>query len=194
MAAIGAVALSACGPSETHDDIDRLMKQARTATEQGDYATALSLWRPLATQGNAEAQVLVGDSYWGREGVAQDRVEALRWYHMAADQGDMVAQYYLGYIYRNGDRRIPQSPVDAVLWYRLAAEQGQMLAQCDLGEMYAQGEGVSENLILAYKWFTLAAAQGDEKAADLRNLVTDRMTASQIDEGQRLAAEWKPKQ
>ena len=33
------------------------------AADRGDYATALSLWRPLAEQGNANAQYKLGDMY-----------------------------------------------------------------------------------------------------------------------------------
>ncbi len=58
------------------------------AYERGDYATALKEWRPLAERGHAGAQVLLGGMYARGEGVPKDYTEALRWYRLAAAQGD----------------------------------------------------------------------------------------------------------
>jgi len=41
-------------------------------------------------------------------------------------------------------------------------------------------------------WLTLAAAQGSEKAADLRDFLEEEMTLDQLAKAQRLAREWKP--
>jgi len=41
-------------------------------------------------------------------------------------------------------------------------------------------------------WLNLAAAQGFEKAAELRDLLEKAMTPAQLAEAQRLAREWKP--
>jgi TPR repeat protein len=75
-------------------------------------------------------------------------------------------------------------------WYRLAAEQGHAHAQGDLGVMYYKGWGVPKDYVLAYMWFILAAAQGDEEAVKLRDIVAGRMTPAQIAEAQRMAWEW----
>ncbi len=42
------------------------------AYKRGDYATALRLWRPLAEQGDADAQFNLGLMYANGEGVPQD--------------------------------------------------------------------------------------------------------------------------
>ena len=55
------------------------------AEEQGDYATALSLWRRLADQGNPRAQGKLGGMYYNGHGVAQDYAEAVKWFRLAAD-------------------------------------------------------------------------------------------------------------
>jgi TPR repeat protein len=59
--------------------------------------------------------------------------------------------------------------------------------------MYDEGEGVPKNLVQAYKWYSLAAANGDKPAPQLRDLLTNHMTKAQIAEAQKLAQEWKPK-
>jgi TPR repeat protein len=58
--------------------------------------------------------------------------------------------------------------------------------------MYASGHGVPQDYVTAYMWFNLSAAQGDEDAAKRRDLIAQRMTATQIGEAQNLAREWKP--
>ncbi len=77
-------------------------------------------------------------------------------------------------------------------WYRLAADQGLALAQVSLGAMYADGEGVAENAVQAYKWWNIAAAQGDATAKKSKAIVEKKMTWEQITEAQNLSAEWKP--
>lgn len=50
-----------------------------TAYQEGDYATALREWIPLAEKGDAGTQVLVGMLYLdGVDGVPQDYTEAVR--------------------------------------------------------------------------------------------------------------------
>ena len=61
--------------------------------------------------------------YDNGEGVPQDYAEAVKWYRLAAEQGDANAQYNLGLMYDNG-QGVPQDYAEAVKWYRLAAEQG----------------------------------------------------------------------
>ena len=52
------------------------------ARSGGDYATALRHWRPLAKQGDANAQTWLGQMYRMGHGVTRDYKEAvrLRWY------------------------------------------------------------------------------------------------------------------
>jgi uncharacterized protein len=125
--------------------------------------------------------------------VPQDYAEAVRWYRLAADQGNADAQAGLGYMYALG-HGVPSDYVEAVRWFRLAADQGNAKAQAGLGLMYAEGMGVPEDLVLAYMWLNLAAAQGkdivNEAANELKDLTEARMTRDQIAEAQRLSREW----
>ena len=47
-------------------------EDAQAAHSRRDYATALRLWRPLADQGNAEAQYALGFMYDGGQGVPKN--------------------------------------------------------------------------------------------------------------------------
>ena len=77
--------------------------------------------------------------------------------------------------------------------FRSAANQGEAVAQTKLGIMYDDGEGVPKDKVQAYKWLSLAAANGDKPAPMLRDLLAKEMTAAQIAEAKKLASEWKPK-
>ena len=59
--------------------------------------------------------------------------------------------------------------------------------------MYGAGRGAPQDYVEAHKWLNLSAAQGDKKAAEMRDFLTKKMTTAQIAEAQRLAREWKPK-
>ena len=133
------------------------------AYERGDYATALKFFRPLAEQGSAEAQFLLGSFYQIGQGVPEDFVEAAKWYRKAAEQGDASAQALLGGMYRDG-RGVAEDYAEAVKWYRKAAEQGNAEAQNFLGVMYFIGRDVPQDYVKAAKWNRLAAEQGDAEA------------------------------
>ena len=79
---------------------------------RGDYATALREWRPLAEQGDAEAQFNLGLMYANGEGVPEDDVQAAFWFRKAAEQGDAAAQNNLGVRYDNGEG-VPEDYVQA---------------------------------------------------------------------------------
>jgi uncharacterized protein len=134
------------------------------AYDKGVYATALRLLRPLAEQGEANAQYNLGLMFDNGQGVPQDYATAVIWYRKAAEQGHAAAQYNLGLIFANGGRGAPQDYATAASWYRKAAERGNAAAQYNLGVMYAQGQGVSKDYAAAANWYRKAAEQGNAMA------------------------------
>lgn len=141
-------------------------QDAAAAYARGDYAAELRVTWPLATKGLAWAQNAVGWSYSSGRGVAQDDVEAMKWFRLAAAQGYANAQFGLGRSYGNG-LGVAKNEAEAAKWYRLAANQGNVSAQAALGAMYDLGGGLEHNEAEAVKWYRLAAAQG-HKRAELR--------------------------
>jgi TPR repeat protein len=94
-----------------------------------DVAAAVSELKPLAEQGNAEAQFNLGSLYYQGWGVPQDYREAARWLRKAAEQGHGFAQATLGTIYAEGLQGvIEKDPPQALMWFILAAAQGDMEA------------------------------------------------------------------
>ena len=60
-------------------------------------------------------------------------------------------------------------------------------AQSGLGIMYANGEGVSQNDIVAYAWLTLATQNGYTLARKNLKKIAERLTRKQIDQADELA-------
>ena len=63
-----------------------------TAYNRGDYVPAIRLFRPLAEQGNAKAQNVLGVMYRRGQGVARNSVRAFVWFSRAAAHGDATAK------------------------------------------------------------------------------------------------------
>ena len=156
--------------------------------------------RRQAEQGDADAQVDLGNMYHDGDGVPYDSGEAVRWYRMAAEQGHVDAQRTLGYMYDTGDG-VTENDAEAVRWYRMAAEQGDAAVQLILGFMYdtggvpydfveemrmnADGRGIFKDDAEAVKWYRMAAEQGSTTAkfklgymyADGRGVLKDSVLA-----------------
>ena len=167
----------------THADA---LDDARAALEKGDYEAAIELLKPIAEQGNTEAQHNMGFMYDQGLGVQRDYHKAIEWYRKAAEQGYAEAQYNLGGMYLNG-LGVSQDFKEAVKWFRKVAEQGFPYAQNNLGVMYANGQGVPKNFVQAYAWFDLAASQGDDGGAENRDMVAKQMTPNEIADAKELA-------
>ena len=169
--------------------------------------------RNRAGAGNALAQLDLGDLYYFGRGVAQDYVEAVKWYRLSADQGNPDAQYKLGSMYEHNEAVVPggivpakrglassiydkegadtQQYAEAAKWYRRSAEQGNADAQYAFGRLYENGTGVDQDHVEAYKWFNLAADKGRADAAKERDHAAKLMIPSQIAKAQQLARQWK---
>ena len=103
------------------------LEDGEAAQSRGDYATALSLFRLAATQGNAWAQINLGFMYERGQGVVEDLKEAVKWWRLAAAQGNDKAQINLGIMYQYG-RGVVQNYVRAHMWYNLSASNGHSFA------------------------------------------------------------------
>ena len=116
-----------------------------------------------------------------------DFATALRLWTPLAEQGDTLAQFNLGVMYEKG-RGLAQDYKTAVKWYTLSAEQGNAYAQFNLGVMYDNGSGVAQDYVKAHMWYNIAAIDGDADAIKNRDIVTKKMSSSQIEKAQEAAS------
>jgi len=94
-----------------------------------DVAAAVRELKPLAEQGNAEAQFNLGSLYYQGWGVPQDYKEAAQWMRKAAEQGHVFAQATLGSLYAEGVRGVIEKDYSqALMWFIFAAARGDIEA------------------------------------------------------------------
>ena len=119
---------------------------------------------------------------------AGDFATALAEWKPLAEQGDAVAQFYLGVMYANGEG-VLEDDKEAVKWFKLAAEQGYAKAQYNLGLMYDNGEGVIQDNVYAHMWCNIAASNGSENAKKGKDILAKQMTPQDISKAQDLTRE-----
>ncbi|HIO11960.1 MAG TPA: hypothetical protein EYN13_00185 [Methylococcales bacterium] len=56
--------------------------------------------------------------------------------------------------------------------------------------IYQQGKGVLQDYVMAHMFFNIASIGGDKDAVEDRDIVTNLMTPSQLENAQDLAREW----
>jgi TPR repeat protein len=90
-----------------------------------DVAAAVRELKPLAEQGNAEAQFNLGSLYYQGWGVPQDYKEAVKWLRKAAEQGHIFSQTTLGTVYAEGVQGVVEKDYpQALMWFIFAAAKG----------------------------------------------------------------------
>lgn len=143
-----------------------------------DGAEAAKWYRMAAEQGHQEAQRALWLMYAEGDGVPQDGAEAIKWLQKLADQDpayqDLLAgQYYYG-------AGISQDFAQAFKWYRRAVEQGHTESQPMLGQLYQNGEGVPQDNVRSYMWYTLASGNLGAPFGKVRDDLGAKMTAADI--------------
>jgi len=193
MAAI-VMALSLWGVGAARADYDKGLQ----AFEARDYKAAMAELMPLAEQGDARSQYLIGVMH--RTGVigVVNREKAREWLQRAAEAGHAEAQYTLGLMYFQGEVAAPaesgasESRKAAVELFRAAAQRGHTDAQLYLGHLYSDGIGIRRDPVEALKWYQLAAWQRSSVANAALDDLQTRLTAEEIARGKARAREWMP--
>lgn len=135
-----------------------------------------------AEAGDSAAQDTLGTKYLVGDGVEENKEEAVNWFRKSARQRNSSAMYHLGAAYYNGDG-VPVSDSLSYAWFRVAKEAGNpnaaeavQRAESELkpetitigldkiAEMYEADGSLPENETEAARWWSVAAARGDEDA------------------------------
>jgi len=159
------------------------------AVDNGDFMEAYQVFKPLAEQGNAEAEHNLAVLYKSGKGVMKNLKKAAYWFEKAAKLGLADAQFNLGYMYDMGTG-VEHNASKAVFWYKKAAEQGHPLAQSDLGVMYANGEGVKQDIVEGYVWLNLAASQGVSTAYANQQILLKEMSPKMKENVRKVSREY----
>jgi len=143
---------------------DRMLAKALQSATQGDIQAQFEAGRMYANKGNIE--------------------EAVAWWKKAAERGNTDAELSIGLLLENETNKASE----AISWDKRAANEGSQLAKLVLGNKYMSGEGVPQDYVQAYMWFTLCGSKGaQDNLAD----ITPHMTPAQITQARQLARDWK---
>lgn len=140
--------------------------------QQGQYDIARKMWKPLAENGDCDAEYALGLLYFNGLSVRKNRNTALEWWSRAAEQAQPQALNSLGVVYSY--LRVPYTTLDC-----------------------KKGCGEAKNLQEAYKWFGLAVEYGPPREIKFAQKSLDRisseMTEAQINGSKAMIDEWEPK-
>ncbi len=139
--------------------------------KQWNYQIAAKFWKPLAQEGDCDAQYALGLLYFEGLGVGQSYERAIGLWTRSADQGQAQAQISLGVVYSR--LSLPYTSLDC-----------------------KSGCGQEKDLIAAYRWFGIASEIGSPHevtvAQDSLKKIVPEMTPEEIREGDALIDSWKP--
>lgn len=139
-------------------------EEGRAAASEGDPARAISIWKPLAEAGHAEAQYWLAQTHWGGWwGVPEDLEQVAKWLLRAAEQKHSPAFVDLGNMHAEG-WHFARDDVAAAAWFRRAAEAENADGQYYLGHAYLEGRGVPRDPDEAMRLWRLSHAGGHEGA------------------------------
>jgi TPR repeat protein len=158
------------------------VKAGVDAWQTGAFGRAIEIWRPLANQGDPDAQFNMGQAYKLGRGVPADLAIAQSWYQKAAQQGHPQAQANLGLIlFQNGNRP------GAMPWLKKAADAGDPRAQYVLGTAYFNGDLIGKDWVRAYAMMSRAASAGLPQAATNLAAMDNLIPLAQRQQGLALA-------
>ena len=122
-----------------------------------------------ATSGDIAAQISLAYRYRDGTGVKKDYAEAMRWAHLAADQGDAAAMDFVGWMFFSG-LGVEHKPVIAAGYFKAAASKSAQ-AGWNLGQCYFGGQGVDQDVRKALEVWKRAADMGHGRAASTAAMV-----------------------
>lgn len=155
---LGAVLAGCAGLADTRNPA---IERANQEANRGNAQAAFVILRPLAEQGDVDAQYALAKIQLRDKWRDRDPVDGSKWLLKAAEQGHASAQVDLGYYYAGEGKNYPE----ALKWYLKVAEQrpddltGRTAVE-NLGVMYANGQGVARDYAEAARWYRRSAERG----------------------------------
>lgn len=110
------------------------LDSASAALQSEEYGEARELLKPLAIEGDAEAQYMLGNLYIDGHAGEGKKATGVRWLTMAAKQDHYQAATELGKMYASG-HGVPMDQEESEKWYAVAGqigkEQGKKEEECE---------------------------------------------------------------
>ena len=107
-----------------------------------------------------------------------------------AETDQIFRDFMTGLDIYNGWGETQQNYMEAIKHFKRAARGGHTQAQHYLGLIHYKGLGVAKDNIEAYKWFDLAASNGDKVGMVLKVTLKDLLTDQELIEAESRKQEW----
>ena len=157
-----------------------------------DLKEAARWYAFAADRGFAPAEYRLANLYEKGEGVERDLDRARKLYETAAGKGNASAMHNLAVLLATGVGNAAPDFDAAAKWFQQASELGVRDSQFNLAILYARGNGVKQDIEESYKWFAIAARDGDQDAAQKRDEVANAMRPEQLSSAKAKMELWKP--
>lgn len=191
-----AITPASLSKAATEGDPLALFEVAARYTDGRGVATDLkeaARWYELsAARGFAPAEYRLANLYEKGQGVERDLNRARKLYEDAAGKGNASAMHNLAVLLATGIGDAAPDFDGAAKWFQKASELGVRDSQFNLAILYARGNGVKQDLEESYKWFAIAARDGDRDAAEKRDEVANAMQPEQLAGAKAKVDLWKP--
>ena len=173
--------------------------KAKSLSYADTNQVAFEWFSRAAAQGDAPALWQLALMRYGGIGTPKDLQSAVELHRKAAELGQIEAMYYLGVAYTDGSA-VAKDYASALQWLnktvahedRYGSNPVRSQAQRALGALYEHGYGVSNDLLVAYAFYDLAASSGDQKASEGLSRITKLLKPDELKEAQALSQGWKP--
>lgn len=156
-------AIRACDAARLADPADPMLADlaGRAYQARGDLALAKRFFEQAASAGNAYGKANL--AWFHIEGTLEpaDVPRGMAMLEAAAAEGNSLAQYSLGLIYREGRAGLAPDGPKAAGFLEKAATQGHAVAMYDLAIMLRDGAGVPVDGKASLAWLEKASALGD---------------------------------
>ena len=153
-------------------DKEDIFAKASASYNAFDFTTTIKLITPLAENGHAASQELLGIMYFYGEGVEESREnkqKALEYLTKAGEQGLPEAQGFVGEIYYMGYDIVKPDRDKAFKWLSMAAKENDLYSKVYLGMMYYYGQ--VKDIDRGKKLIEAAANEGIPKAIEQMGFV-----------------------
>ncbi len=157
-----------------------------------DLKEAARWYELAAARDFAPAEYRLANLYEKGQGVERDLEHARKLYEVAANKGNASAMHNLAVLLATGIGNAAPDFDGAAKWFQKASELGVRDSQFNLAILYARGNGVKQDLEESYKWFAIAARDGDRDAAGKRDEVANAMRPEQLTSAKAKVELWKP--
>lgn len=139
--------------------VEAVLAEAKAAEARRDYLNERELLEPLARDGNAQAQAMLGFLWRFGLGAPEDHAQAAAWFQKAAEQGNAWAQHNYGNALLKG-QGIEQDIPKGIIWLEKSGENGFFAAYATLALLYTQGKDVEQNSAKGLAYYIKAANAG----------------------------------